>query len=467
MQRHQPASIGHRRPSPALALLLTLLLLVGCGEEPAPIPPSLLAQIKERGSLIVATSNGPTTLYEGAQGQTGFEHDLVALFANRLGVQASFEISDGNGLMLELLRQGKADLAAGLTITPEREQWLRFGPSYQAIEQLLIYRNLPERPPPGSLRDLIGKRIAFAANSALEAHLQGLAKEHPGLIWSSDEQGDNERLINRLEQGELDYIIIPSHHFALVRRYYPHLRVAMSLMQQRPLAWAFAQGADDSLLQEARAFFAEIGDNGRLAQLIERHYGHTEQLNSVDLMVFKRHYQERLPQFIGPIKYAAFASGFDWRLLAAMAYQESHWDPKAVSPTGVRGLMMLTQGTARDIGVTDRNDPQQSILGGARYLRQIRDKLPERIGEPDRTWLALAAYNVGFGHLQDARFLALLDKQNADKWAVVKEYLPRLTEKQWHSQTSYGYARGREPVLYVDNIRSYYDLLQRFVEKEP
>lgn len=443
-------------------LLLLPLLLAGCGEDPESVQLNQLQQIQARGSLIVATSNGPTTLYQGPHGQTGFEHDLAALFANRLGVQAHFIIADGNGQMLELLHQGKADLAAGLVITPKKQQSLRFGPSYQQIEQLLIYRNQPERPPPKDLGEVAGKRLAFATDSSLESYLKQQQRRHPSLSWQMDSQGDNEKLINQLEQGELDYIIVPSNHFALVRRYFPHLKIAQSLMQERSLAWALALGTDDSLLDEVEQFFKTIRKSGRLEQLIERHYGHTEKLNSVDLMVFRRHFRERLPEFLGPIKYAAFASGFDWRLLAAMAYQESHWDPKAVSPTGVRGLMMLTQGTAQDIGVTDRNDPQQSILGGARYLRQIMEKLPERIEEPDRTWFALAAYNVGFGHLQDARFLALLEQQNADKWAVVKEYLPRLTEKKWHSQTSYGFARGLEPVHYVDNIRSYYDLLIRF-----
>ncbi len=451
--------------SPLVLPFLLILLLTGCSEEPPPALPSQLEQIKTRGKLIIATSNGPTTLYEGPQGQTGFEHDLGALFANRLGVQASFEISDGNGLMLELVKQGKVDLAAGLMVTPKRERWVRFGPSYQNIEQLLIYRNLPERPAPKSIKELVGTRIAFAADSTIESYLQAQKHNHSGLEWSSDSRRDNEKLINLLEQGKLDYAIVPSNHFALVRRYYPHLQVAMNLMKERAMAWAFPLSEDQSLINEARAFFDDIRKNGRLNHLIERYYGHTAKLNSVDLMVFRRHYKERLPAFLAPIKYAAFASGFDWRLLAAMAYQESHWNPKAVSPTGVRGLMMLTRGTARDIGVTDRNDPQQSILGGARYLRQIKEKLPERIGEPDRTWFALAAYNVGFGHLQDARFLALLEKKNADKWAVVKRYLPRLSEKEWHSQTSYGYARGREPVHYVDNIRSYYDLMLRLDKK--
>ena len=149
----------------------------------------------------------------------------------------------------------------------------------------------------------------------------------------------------------------------------------------------------------------------------------------------------------------------DWRLLAAVGYQESHWDPDAVSPTGVKGLMMLTQDAAKDIGIKDREDPQQSILGGAKYLASMHKRIPDRIPEPDRTWLALAAYNVGLGHLEDARMLTLKNKGDADKWVDVKKNLPLLTKEKWFKQTRYGYARGREPVRYVENVRTYYDIL--------
>jgi membrane-bound lytic murein transglycosylase F len=438
-----------------ICLLLLLFLISGCSNP----PPNLLEQIKARGALRIASYNGPTTIYQGPQGQTGFEYDLVSLFANRLGVQASFQMVDNSAQAISHLQTGKADVAAGLLVTPERERQVRFSPSYQQIEYRVIQRTPPGQRSAQTISDLLDSRLAFTTNSALEARLQSLQQAHPQLRWTHYGDCDSEELINRLDQGKLDFVIAPSNHFALVRRYYPRLQAGMSLLTDRHLAWGLAGGPDESLQREAIEFFADINKNGKLTQLIERYYGHTELLNSVDLLVFRRHYRERLPQYLPAIKYAAFISNFDWRMLAAMAYQESHWDPQAVSPTGVRGLMMLTRGTASDIGVTDRTDPQQSILGGARYLRQIKEKLPERIGEPDRTWFALASYNVGFGHLQDARFLALLEKRNPDKWSVIKRYLPRLTEKKWHSQTAYGYARGKEPVHYVDNIRSYYDVL--------
>jgi len=125
----------------------------------------------------------------------------------------------------------------------------------------------------------------------------------------------------------------------------------------------------------------------------------------------------------------------------------------------VRGLMMLTQNTARHVGIKNRLDPEQSILGGARYFKQVLKKIPERIPQPDRTWLALAAYNVGFGHLEDARKITEINDGDPDKWIDVKKNLPLLSRKKWYKKTRHGYARGYEPVKYVENIRKYYELL--------
>jgi membrane-bound lytic murein transglycosylase F len=156
----------------------------------------------------------------------------------------------------------------------------------------------------------------------------------------------------------------------------------------------------------------------------------------------------------------------DWRLLAAIGYQESKWDPTAVSPTGVKGLMMLTAETAQRLGVKDREDPRQSIFGGARYLQKMRETIPERVPEPDRTWLALAAYNLGYGHLEDGRILTQMHGKDPDSWQDVREHLPLLGQERWYMQVKRGYARGWEAVKFVDNVRGYLDILE-WVSPDP
>ena len=127
-------------------------------------------------------------------------------------------------------------------------------------------------------------------------------------------------------------------------------------------------------------------------------------------------------------------------------------------------MMMLTLNTARELGVANRLDPQESIDGGAKYLDQMRQRLPDDVQEPDRTWFALAAYNVGMGHLQDARELAVRLEKNPNSWADLKEVLPLLSKKKYYTTLKYGYARGSEPVTYVTRIRNFEDILIQHYE---
>ena len=161
-----------------------------------------------------------------------------------------------------------------------------------------------------------------------------------------------------------------------------------------------------------------------------------------------------------------YAQEIDWRLLAAISYQESHWDAQATSPTGVRGLMMLTKNTAQSLGLTDRTDAEQSISGGARYLQDMMSKVPDTVPEGERIWFALAAYNMGYAHMLDARALTVKTKGNPDSWADVKQRLPLLSQKPWYKKLTYGYARGHEAYAYVENIRKYQISLVGYLQEK-
>ncbi|RRQ21058.1 membrane-bound lytic murein transglycosylase MltF [Thiohalobacter thiocyanaticus] len=286
------------------------------------------------------------------------------------------------------------------------------------------------------------------------------------MSWRANRELDSEALLHLVWEQVIDYTIADSNEIAINQRFYPELRTAFAISEPQPLAWAFARGPDTSLYEAAKQFFFELRNSGRLAQIIERYYGHVQDFDYVGTRRYLRHIQLRLPEYTGIFKRAAKKNGLDWRLLAAVGYQESHWRPDARSPTGVRGIMMLTLNTVKYLGLDDRLDPVQSIQGGAEYLRMMIEKIPERIPEPDRTWLALAAYNIGFGHLEDARRLTEANGAEPDRWVDVKEHLPLLTQKKWYQRTRFGYARGHEPVQYVENIRSYYDILVWYTERD-
>lgn len=441
-------------------ILLFFLTITGCERTT-----TLLEQVQQSGELVVATRNSPSTYYIGPDGPTGFEYDLARAFADHLGVSLKIVVPDTFNEILPKVTRGEVNLAAaGLTITKARKEIVRFGPSYYSITPQLVYRS--NMPKPESLDDLHGI-LEVVSGSSHEEQLKELKEtKYPDLTWRANTQLESEELLYLVWEQLIDYTIADSNEIAINRRFYPELRVAFDISDPEQLGWAFPRGEDASLYDEAKAFFFQIREDGRLKQLVERYFGHVRDFDYVGTRRYLRHIQQRLPEYMDIFKAAGEKYGFDWRLLAAIGYQESHWEPNARSPTGVRGIMMLTLNTVKYLGLDDRLDPVQSINGGAHYLKIMDEKIPDRIPEPDRTWLALAAYNIGFGHLEDARRLTEMNGGNPDHWVDVKQNLPLLSQKKWYKRTRFGYARGREPVRYVENIRSYYDILVWYTERD-
>lgn len=434
-------------------LLVSLSLLIACGEAQPH-----LEEIRERGELRVLSRYGPTSYYVKGDSLAGFEYELAQRFAEHLNVHLKIIVPDNLGDMLTMIEQGKADIAAaGLTITPAREEIIRFGPVYQEVTQQLVYRQGTKKPK--NLTNLSDGQLEVVANSSHVEQLISQQQEIPELDWTENNELDSSGLLELVELQMIDYTIADSNEIAANQALFPELRVAFNVSEPQPLAWAMPRADDGTLYNEVAAFYEQIEESGFLDRLIEKYYGHIRRFDYVDTRAVHRRILTHLPQYQALFEKAATEYDFDWRLLAATSYQESHWDPKAVSSTGVKGLMMLTQATAKQMKIKDRTDPAQSIHAGAKYLAYLRNNLPERIVEPDRTWIALAAYNVGIGHVEDARVLTQRSGKNPDLWPDIKESLPLLSKKKWYETTRYGYARGGEPVRYVENIRRYYDIL--------
>lgn len=434
-------------------LFISIFLLMSCDEA---LPH--LEQIKERGELRVLTRYAPTSYFVKGEQLAGLEYELAQRFADHLNVNLKMVVPENLRDMLSMLEQGKADLAAaGLTATPERKETFAFGPVYQEVTQQLVYKRGVKKPK--EVTDLIEADIEVVANSSHVDQLIAYKNDIPNLTWSENTKIDNSGLLELVQLELIDYTVADSNEFIANQTLFPELRAAFDFSEPQPLAWALPRSNDFSLLREVSNFFHKIEESGELDLLIEKYYGHIRRFDYVDTRAFHRRLITHLPKYKEMFQRAASEFNFDWRLLSAISYQESHWDPQATSSTGVKGLMMLTTATASDLGVTNREDPSQSIYAGTKYLNQIRNKLPDRITEPDRTWLSLAAYNIGFGHMEDARILTQKNGGNPDLWTDVKRNLPLLSKKEWYTQTRYGYARGGEPVRYIENIRRYYDIL--------
>jgi membrane-bound lytic murein transglycosylase F len=432
---------------------------------------TVLKPPRETGEIVFLTLRGPTTTQDipvagkrADESQTGFEHDLATLFAQEIGARARFVIAPSYNALALSLTEGRGHIAAaGMMPTPELRQQFAFGPSYKSVQYQLIYRS--RDPKPKTMRDVIGKRVAVVAETPAHDLLRDLTGDYPGFSIEALPQNTNpDELLKQLDsttKGAIDFAIVDTSAFAIGKRLHPDLAAAFNVGRERKVAWAFSSVADYDLQQSALAFFEKIRNNGTLARLLDRYYGHVNRIQSVDAEAVIEKIETVLPKLKAHFHEAQRLTGIDWRLLAAVGYQESHWDQFATSPTGVRGLMMLTDDTADRMGVKNRLDARESIIGGSKYLLKLRETVPERIPEPDRTWLALAAYNQGYGHLEDARILTARLKMNADSWLDVRKAYPRLHEPAIYESLKHGYARGEEAVQFVENIRNYADILTK------
>lgn len=450
-----PSAFRFRRAVWPLALGL-LMALAGCEEKQQP---TTLERVKEAGVLRVVTRNSPATYFQDRNGETGFEYELVKRFAEDLGVKLQVETADNLDDLYARLNQpnGPVLAAAGLVASDARKVQARFSHSYLDVTPQIVYRD--GAPRPTRPEDLPGKRIMVLQGSTHAEQLAELKQRIPELNYEASSAVEVVDLLRMVDEGQIDLTLVDSNELAMNQVYFPNVRVAFDLGDARSLGWAVAAGEDRSLLQAIDRFLDGVRDNGTLQRLKDRYYGHVDVLGYVGAYTFAKHLQKRLPRYEAHFRNASQEHEIDWRLLAAIGYQESLWQPGATSKTGVRGLMMLTQGTAQAMGVANRLDPRQSILGGSKYFALIKEALSEDLKEPDRTWFALAAYNIGIAHLGDARRLARQEGLDPNKWLDVKSMLPRLAQKQWYSKTRYGYARGGETVHFVQNIRRYYDIL--------
>ncbi|WP_404367074.1 membrane-bound lytic murein transglycosylase MltF [Marinobacter sp.] len=446
--------------------LAAAVLVAGCGngnagpgpgspqeQLPNPLPPA------ESGVLKVVTRNGSTTYYLNRHEQpAGPEYDLVSAYAEHQGLEVEWQVLNSTSAVLEVLESGEVHLAAaGLTHLPSRTERFVRGPAHTEItQQLVCHREM--RPLPRNLEQLTEVGIRVTADSSYAETLSQLALEHQNLTFEEDSVRSTEILLGQVARGELDCTVGDSNIVQVNRRYMHELDVAMNLTGGQNLGWYLPAGSDQ-LAQNVRSWMNSQEGDDAMGRMEERHYSYIGEFDYVDLRALNRRINDRLPGFIDEFEAAAERTGMPADLLAALSYQESHWDPKARSPTGVRGIMMLTRRTAESLGVENRLDPVQAIDGGSRYLADRHRRLPESIPEPDRTFLALASYNVGRGHLLDARQLARDLGKNPDSWADMSQVLPLLADDRYYPNLRYGYARGYEPVHYVTRIRNYRDVI--------
>ncbi|MFT6430111.1 MAG: membrane-bound lytic murein transglycosylase F [Halopseudomonas sp.] len=445
------------REATRIGILLALsLLLVNCSSDDRL---GALPHPDETGVLTVSTRNGSTTFYTDRDEQpSGPEYDLVNQFAEARGWAVDWDVQFSTAAVLQQLAKGRAHIgAAGLTRLASRDERFTPGPVHNRVrEQLICNRHMV--PLPTTLAKLEGVEIKVVSDSSYVETLKQLANENPAITFTQTDKKGTEQLLVAVFEQKLECTVADSNIVDINRRSMPSLAVVMELSPDQEIGWYLPKGSD-RLAASAHEWMSSAVGISAIARVDAHYYAYISEFDFVDLNTLVNRIENRLPRYRDEFEQAEVLTGMPADLLAALSYQESHWDPHARSATGVRGLMMLTQNTAKSLGVTDRLDPEQSIDGGARYLARRYELLSEKIPDPDRVFLALASYNVGRGHLLDAQKLALELGKNPDSWSDMREILPLLADKRYYPQLRYGYARGYEPVHFVQRVRNYRDVI--------
>ena len=414
--------------------------------------------IQERGKLVVGTINHPISYFINGEGESGLEYELSKAFASYLNVELEMRPMESTDTLFDALDEHKIDIAAAnLFYQIDKAEHFQLGPSYYSASWQLAYRKGENRP--RSLAQ-INDTLVIPESSELVQILKDAQLKHPKLRWRVDKKLTQEELLLQVAEGKIAYTLANSLDISATQQIKPQIAVAFDLTDEMSVHWYLSNNSSNELQSALLDFMNTAIDSGLIANIEEKYFNHFRQFDYVDTKSYLNSIEAILPKF-EPL-FTKHKGNLDWRLLAAIAYQESHWNPDATSPTGVRGMMMLTKDTAERMKITDRTDPEQSIKAGSEYLHWLIEQIPDSINNDDRIWFALAAYNMGLGHLLDARRLTKSLGGNADNWLDVKKNLPLLAEKRYYTNLKYGYARGYEAVQYVENIRRYMNSIMNY-----
>ncbi|CAK8720382.1 Membrane-bound lytic murein transglycosylase F [Candidatus Electrothrix laxa] len=393
----------------------------------------------------------------------GFEYDLVRAFAEYLGVELEILTPDWD-VMFQLLDAGEADLiAAGLTVTPSQEEFVDFSEGHLEVQQQVIVHKSNNTVQ--ELADLEGKTIHIRARTSYAERMSELQKDGYTLQTILYTNISTEELIRKVANQEIEVTVANSNIALLNQRYYPDMRIAFPIEESQTVAWAVRTG-ETELLEQINAFFELIKENGVFSRIYERYYRDVSIFDYVDLRKFHKRLKTHLPKYKNIIRKESEKYGFDWRMIVAVLYQESHFNSRARSHTGVRGLMQVTKATAREMGIRNRLDPVQSIQAGVSYLAKLYARFADIKDAHERLLFALASYNVGYGHVRDAQKICQRKGWNHRRWTSMEKALPLLRLKRYYKDTEYGYARGTEPVRYIRRILLYFDIIKQKSREE-
>ncbi len=401
-----------------------------------------LDQVVANGVLRVLIADEPDSLYVLNQQNYGFEHDFLRQYADMLGVELKLDVVPYAELFT-LLEGGFGDIAVGGIVDSDyvrrvaqpTDVW------YEAKATVLYKRGTKA---PKSMDDLNQESVLASSRYYQIDELSEL-----NLI---DDHRSEYQLLSAVDLGTERFALSTNYRALNAKHYLPHLNRSFILPDRLGIVWALPPRHDEGLLDSLNGFIKRAKQKGSIDAIADQYFNLPARLSIYDALSLHKRIENVLPKFEYEFRSSARKAGLDWQLIAALSYQESHWSNDALSPTGVRGIMQLTTSTAKSLGIEDRMNMSESIDGAARYLTKLRDRLPDKITEPDRTWFALGAYNAGYRHISNAYKRARSEGLEWTQWATIAELLPTL----------YGvpFSQGVQAQNYVSRIQTFTDIIR-------
>ena len=414
-----------------------------------------LSGLKERRRLRMITRNNPMTYFIFRGLQVGFEYELMKKFASQHDLRLEIVIPDSHAELLSYLNEGKGDIvASAMTITEERQEQAAFTRPYNEVSELVVVR--ADEDSINSLQDLVGRPIHVRASSSFYTTLMALRDSIEGIeIALVPDDVETEEILVGVEEGVYDITMCDSNLLDVERAYGRQLKAAFSV-KPAELGWAVRK--DNTDLLSALDEYIRQEKGGLFFNMMKKRYFENTRTIAKAKDSMRVDLSGQLSPYDDLTKKYASQYGLDWRLITAQMYQESKFDPKAVSWVGAQGLMQVMPSTGEQLGFIDLHEPAVGIHAGVKYMYQLINRFDHKLPMEERLRFALASYNVGYGHVLDARRLAREMRWDSNRWfGNVEKAMRLLSQPEYYERARYGFCRGGQPVHYVENIQRFYD----------
>jgi membrane-bound lytic murein transglycosylase F len=463
-------------------LVLVMLILIGynsCNQNKGKkiiLPPDL-SGIIARGKLIALTDYNSSSYFIYRGTPMGYQYELLEQLAKHLQVDLEIVVENNLDAAFEKLQNNEVDLIAmSLNVTKERQQKVSFTHAIGESRQVLVQRKpkgwqamatyTVEKSLIRNQLDLAGKEIHVMKNSAFSHRLANLSDEMGDTIHIIEEPDfETEQLISKVAKGDIEYTVADENVALLNQTYYPNIDVATAISFPQKQAWAVGRGAVQ-LLDAVNVWIDDM-KGGDLYAVIYNKYYKNMKARSRNVSPYLSLNGGHISDYDKYIKKYSKQIDWDWRLLASMIYQESRFNPNVQSWAGAYGLMQLMPATARRFGASRSGPPEQHIKAGVKFIKWVDRQLADSIPDADeRIKFILASYNIGLGHVLDARRLAEAHGGNPNVWNDnVEYYLRNKSNPEYYNSNlvKYGYCRGEETSAYVKDVIKRYEMYQRVI----